>query len=275
MNQPWEELASAYVLDQLEPEERTAFEARLLEDPKLAALVRELETALAARVRALPQHTPPADLLSRAEARLAAPRPAAAKSPGPLFALRWALFGGLAALLLAGIGFVIFQRVRANGSPRVVIVAALDSSRTRLVEVPVHVSVGNPDARFIELASLAERYWNEPNALPVKLAEADRGERGYAIFDPTSEEGYVAVRDIPALKPGWQYHLWIVDTRSGRVHEAGILPLSTADRGLFFFSVRGVTERVPARLGFCITAEDVAAASSAAHRRVVLGSNPF
>ena len=46
MNESLEETASLYVLDQLDPRERTAFEARLFREPKLAALRPKLEAAM-------------------------------------------------------------------------------------------------------------------------------------------------------------------------------------------------------------------------------------
>jgi len=65
MNSQLEELACFYVLDQLDPRDRAAFEARLLREPELAALVHELEGTLARNIRALPRSEPPVNLLAR------------------------------------------------------------------------------------------------------------------------------------------------------------------------------------------------------------------
>lgn len=81
MNPQLEELATLYVLDRLDPAERTAFESQLPGSPELTAFVRDLEAALAREIRSLPQHQPSADLLARIESRLD-PAPAVVPSAG-------------------------------------------------------------------------------------------------------------------------------------------------------------------------------------------------
>ena len=70
MNESSEETAMLYVLDQLEPHERTLAEDRLARDPEFAALVRNCESALAAGIRSLPARTPPAAVLDRLEEQI-------------------------------------------------------------------------------------------------------------------------------------------------------------------------------------------------------------
>lgn len=283
MNENLEELACLYVLDHLEPRERSAFEARLLRDPALAALVRELETALAHRVRALPPTPPPPDLLARIESRLdAAPTPApddaTATTRLPSFLsqllspagfaglLRW----GLAAVIAISLATLAVQSLRRPAAPQLVFVA-LDAGRSTLAELPLQTSAVDADARFVQLAGLAEKFWHQPDQLPVKNSSRDAGRRAYTLFDPTSRQGFIAVEQLPALAAGQRYHLWIVDTATGALHDAGALPLAEATRGLYAFSLGAAATTPPPRPDFFLTVEDTARQPAGPHGPVVLG----
>jgi hypothetical protein len=274
MNPQIEELACLYVIDRLDARERAAFEARLPHDPELAALVGELESALARRVRALPRHEPPAGLLSSIEARIGrlpadgAPARARSVTPQWMSIARWAI----AAVIAVSVGTIALNLRRANvaaGRPFVIIVG-LDSSRSALAELPLQQTPQNADARFIQLASLARQFWEKPDDLPVKMA-AGSG-RGYALFDPASNQGFIAIRQLPATDRGKRYHLWVLDTGSGRIREAGTLPATDSARGLYFFSVAPAAGVNPESLNFFVTSEDAAAPDSSQPRgKVVLG----
>jgi anti-sigma-K factor RskA len=273
MNTNTEELACLYVLDQLDERERAAFEARLVEDPELGALVRELETALSRRVHALPQHAPPARVLANIESRIDRLHSGTARKIVPLWAsvARW----GIAAVIAVGVGIVAVQSLRrpsqASGRPYVILVG-LDSLSSKLAQLPVKDKPGNADASFIQLASLAEKYWEKPEELPVKLDSAGESGRGYAIFDPGSNQGFIAIRQLAAVESGKQYRLWLVDTDSGKVREAGVLPAAGSTSGLYFFSVAPVGAEKLDRFNFFVTAEDSSAPDSAEPRgKVVLG----
>ena len=89
-----------------------------------------------------------------------------------------------------------------------VIVVGLDSLRSTLAELPIKERPENADASFVQLASLAEKFWDKPEDLPVKLDSAGESGRGYALFDPASNQGFIAIRQLPAAGEGKQYHLW-------------------------------------------------------------------
>jgi anti-sigma-K factor RskA len=276
MNPQTEELACLYVLDRLDERERAALEARLPHDPELAALVGDLESALQRRVRALPQHEPPSGLLSRIEARIdrlpgaAAPAPASAV---PLWSVvaRW----GIAAVIAAGIGTIAVQYARRSpqrpDKPFVIIVG-LDSRQSTLAELPMKGRPDDADGRFIQLASLAEQYWDNPEDIPLKMGPAGKSGRGYALFDPGSNQGFIAIRQLPATEPGKRFHLWMLDTATGKVREAGALPSTESTGGLYFFSVEPVAGSKPGSVDFFVTAEDASAPSPDQPRgQVVLG----
>ncbi|MFA5263472.1 MAG: anti-sigma factor [Opitutaceae bacterium] len=277
MNPQLEELACFYVLDQLDVRERAAFEARLLNDPQLAALVRELESALARRIQALPQHPVPSDLLARIEARIdrlpagETPSPARTAAPFWISIARWEI----AAVIAIGVGTIAIQSLRhvpATAERPFMIIVGLDSGTGTLTELPMQEHPRNADARFIQLASLAEQFWENPEALPVKSGSSGQSGRGYALFDPGSNQGFIAIQQLPGIEQGKRCHLWILDIASGQTREAGILPLTDSNRGLYFFSVEPGTGAKPERLDFFVTAEDGASPKLTQPRgKVVLG----
>jgi anti-sigma-K factor RskA len=281
MNPQLEELACLYVLDRLDPHERAAVEARLPRDPELAALVRELELSLESRIRALAPVEPAAGLLERIESRIdREERMSAAaqlRTPAPIWAsfARW----GIAALIAVSLGTLAVEYLRrgpAAGQPYVIIVG-LDSRSSALALVPLQVRSQDADASFMQLASLAERYWEKPGDLPVKLPSSGQAGHGYALFDPASHQGFIAIKQLPAVEEGKRYHLWILDTASGRVRDAGVLPLAGSSTGLYSFSVTPDLVTKPDHMGFFVTAEDTARSGAGLPSgKVVLGDrSPF
>lgn len=287
MNAQLEEIACLYVLDQLDARDRAAFEASLLESPELAAVVTALESTLERGIRALPQHTPSPSVLSKIDdcidrlpakqipptdgwaAKLFAKRPTPG-SPGlPL--VRW----GLAALLVAGMGTIAVEQMwhaHTLAARPYAIIVGLDSRRSTLGEMPLPRRPEDADARFVQLASLAARFWEKPADLPAKLRSAGVGGHGYALFDPESSQGFIAVRQLPAIGSGKRYHLWMLNTASGQTREAGVLPLGGSNSGLYFFSASPVFKVVPGCLDFFVTTEDATApGSTGPSGKVVLG----
>ncbi|OIR18985.1 anti-sigma-K factor rskA [mine drainage metagenome] len=273
MNPELEELASRYVLDQLDDRERAEFEARLIASTELTARVRELESAYAQVVRGLPRYEPPGDLLDSIEARIHDQPGVRQRLASPNRMRRWRLVAGwgIAAVIAVSVSTIAIQSLRRETRP-LVLVVGLDSSRSTLAQLHVGERGADSDARFIQLASLAEKYWKNPDDLPVALAAADHGGRAYAVFDPESNQGFIGIQHLPAPKPGTQYHVWIVDTATHRVREAGILPIEGAQDGLFSFSITPVGREKSERLQFFVTAEENANGLTKTPRgRVVLG----
>jgi hypothetical protein len=274
MNPQLEELACLFILDRLDAQERAAFEARLTDDRDLADLVRELESSLSRHIHDLPRHEPPAGMLADIEARIDAL--SAARRPAPT-ALPWASIArwGIAAVIALGIGTIAVQSLRrapAEAARPFMIVVGLDSNRSTLAELPMQGRAQDADARFIQLASLAERFWEKPGDMPAKIEPTGQGGLGYALFDPGSNQGFIAIRQLPSLDKGERYHLWLLDTASGLVREAGTLPATDSSRGLFFFSVAPAAGAKPGRLDFFVTAEDSSAPDSGHPRgKIVLG----
>jgi anti-sigma-K factor RskA len=271
MNTQLEELACLYVLDRLDEPERAAFEERLATEPGLAETVREVEASLSRRIHALPRYQPAAGMLSRIEARIDGRAPGGARAAASAWAsaARW----GIAAVIAVSVGIIAVQSLRRPAAARpYVIVVGLDSLRSTLAELPLAERPQGSDASFIQLASLAEKYWEKPDDLPVKMDSEGQSGRGYALFDPGSNQGFIAIRQLPAAGRGKEYHLWLLDTASGQVRRAGILPVASSARGLYFFSVLPDASAAPGRPDFFVTAEDAGSADTAQPRgEVVLG----
>lgn len=286
MNDSREETASLYVLDQLTPAERARFEAELALDPALAALVRDYEAALAAGVRSLPQRQPSASLRQRIEREIEAEtdarwsptagRAQRARPSSSRVTLPWIAFAkwGIAAVITVSLATLAIQSLRPPATQPVFVVVGLDANHSTFAELP-SPAAQDPDTRFIQLASAAEDLWRNPAARPLPTPTAPADNRGYALFDPTSQQGFIAIEQLPALPRNQQYHLWVMDEKSGRIRDAGILPLAGLNRGLYSFALdpaeKPAKER--ARPNFFITVEDATATPNPAKPsgRVVLG----
>lgn len=280
MNPQLEELACLYVLDQLDPTERAEFETKLLADGELRSLVRKLESTIEARVRALPQHEPPMDLLETIEHKLPhAPAATARPQRSPkVVQVSWLQFArwGIAAVIAVSLATLAIQSVRRSNSPLVVLVQ-LDPNRSTATQLALPSSAKDDDARFIQLASLAESYWKKVDGQPNPSAAGTLGSRGYALFDPTSQEGFLAVEQLPSIDAKKHFHLWIVDSSRGEIRDAGILPITGPQAGLYSFSLPESEMKAssPQRLNFFVTVEDSTPANSTnstqPRGRVVLG----
>ncbi len=271
-----EEPAGLYVLDQLDRDERAAFEARLLREPELAALTGRLESGLARGIRSLPPREPPAGTLAQIEARIGAPS-AATAAPAPaappdhtarrMVIARW----GLAAMIALSLVTLAVQSLRRPPAQPVVVLVGLYADRNTFTELPLRGPARDPDARFIQLATLAEDYWGRPGALPAGPQPAAGGNRGYALFDPGSRQGFIAIERLPVVAENQRYHLWILDPAG--VRDAGILPLAGMNRGLYSFTLGPGDGPKSDRPNFFITVEDNGPAGQPAQPRgkVVLG----
>jgi len=276
MKESPEELASLYLLDRLDGPERRAFEARMLREPAVAALVRDLEPALARAVQALPPQEPPATTLARIEARIEALAPAATRPMPGTGDIRWPAIArwGIAAVIAVSLATLAVQSLRPSAAKPTIVFVGLNTDRNTFADLPLREAGKDADARFIQLASLAENFWNKPGELPVKPDPVPGGSRGYALFDPGSQQGFIAIEQLPAIGETQRYHLWIVEPSTGRVRDAGILPLGGMSRGLYSFTPGFTGDQKSVRPNIFVTLEENGAVAQP-RGKVVLGQAPL
>ncbi|HEY1792711.1 MAG TPA: hypothetical protein VGG34_07315 [Opitutaceae bacterium] len=250
--------AALYVLGQLPPDERLGFESAMDADRELAAYTRSLDEAYAQRIRALPQLGPPARLLGRIESQIgrgaAAPVPQA--RPGGARTLWWLSAAAAAALALGG-AFYAGRRTARPRLPLAVLVRLAPDSGTATT-VQLHDPVGDDNGRFVELAGMAEALWQKPH-------------EDYALYDPTTRQGFVGIRRLPPGPARTRYSLWLLDGASGRIRFAGEIPGDATKGGLFAFSVDSGAVTDAADVRFFVTADGPGAALNPDTGRVVLG----
>lgn len=280
MNEPLQELACLYVLDRLDASERAVFEARLLREPELAAFVRELEATVSESIHALPQAEVPPTTFSRIEARIAIPVPvgSSSKTARPNSGITWVSFArwGLAAVIALSLTTIAVQSLRHSPASPVIVLVGLDSNRNTFTELPLRDVAKDEDARFMQLASLAEKYWQQPRDLPERPKLPSSGSRGYALFDPASLQGFIAVEQLPAIAESQRYHLWVLDPATGQIRDVGILPLSGGSSGLYSFTLGADGDPQTARPQIFITIEEAAGSAVEAaqpHGKVILGDH--
>jgi hypothetical protein len=265
-----EELACLYVLDRLSPGERAAFERLLGRDPELAVFVAELEEAANRRIRELPQRAPSPGLLARIEETVG--RAPIAAPAQPLRPPRWALvpWAMAAAAAIALLSVRIYQGRFPTEKPTIIVVN-LGTGGSESSTLPLTGGDRGPDDRFMHLATMAQDYWAKPERLPGASAKA---ERAFALFDPTSNQGFIAIRNLPPAQAGRRYRLWIFDPSTRNLRDAGELPANDSPRGLYSFSVLPDEKGAADRLQFFVTAEAADAPSAGRPAGSVVLGNP-
>ncbi|MEJ1973386.1 MAG: hypothetical protein WDM96_13275 [Lacunisphaera sp.] len=175
MNEPTEELASRYILDQLDATDRAAFETRLLREPELATP--------GARTRSgLRRRHPFAAAAGAARRAARSPRgknrqtgilpPSASRLPLPTPPLDGARpMGHRRRDRDQSLHSLAVQSLRRPAAPTIVLVG-LDANRNTFAELPLGAGAKDADARFIQLASLAQGFWEKPGDLPLKSGTA-------------------------------------------------------------------------------------------------------
>ena len=170
----YEDLAAPYVLGALEPEERSRYEAHLLECTECSAMVNDLAQGVIALDQALAVE-PPSDLRSRVLGGISsttdAPVIELALRRRPLWRLTWVAAAMLVVLLG---GLALF-----NPNPLDQLMAAADA---RTVELSVHEAFTAP---------------------PPPEAQV--------IFSPSEEAAAVEFSGLASPEDGNTYQLWLID----------------------------------------------------------------
>lgn len=213
MNHTDDELACDYVLDRLDPTQRAEFEARLISDADLRQRVREYERGLAARISELPSRSPSRGVWAGITDKIDAAQGRTRPGWGSVF--KW----GIAAVIALSLASIAVERWVDRPT---LVVVALDRGSLG----PSHVSIARvgsgPNDAFAQLAAVAANHWEDA-----------KSPRSFVVYDPTTSQGFIAVRDLPAVAADSHYQVWILNRRTGISRPAGDLTGS----GLYSFAV--------------------------------------
>jgi len=275
MNSQLEEIASLYVLDKLSEDERLVFEQHLKSDADLVLLVRELEQALEAQVRSLPQQEVPRTALTHILARIRADNEPV-QATGVLISWPTLIGWGVAALLVIGLSVTALFTAQKAATQPVLLVVGMDTQSSVVETVPRVMPVDEME-NFVQLAEMAESLWNNPEQLPDNVGRSPLANTlgsGYAVFDPRSKHGFIAIHKLRTQKAGKSYFLWLRDSNSNILECAGSIPLEGRGEGLYFFELDSDSPITSNRVAFFITEEDAEGVSPMAPRgEMVLGSD--
>lgn len=229
-----EELAAAYALGALEPEEIAGFEARLRGDAELRALVADLRGVSTLVAGGAPQLEPSAGLRGRVIADMGERGLATAgqgrQGRGWLGSLPWALAAGLAAvcvifaLQMHNLGTQLEARQqRIDELDRMA--EALRAERADLKQAVATLQQSNRVANM-RIAVLNAQVSADPKAVAV------------SVWDNERQNGVVIVHHLKPAPKGKDYQLWIIDPRYPTPVDAGILQVDDAGDGRVNFKAR-------------------------------------
>ncbi len=240
-----EEQACLYALDLLNHEDRSGFEARLRSAPQLRTLARDLRDTACALVHCAPRSVPPPELKSRVLTSVAT-RQDSARAPvlgklafRPL--LPWAAAAALAlsagwlaqqyfaqraatALLQdqASLAEVTLQSARQQFEAERLLdrqqIAALERQigerDTQLARLTADLK-SQADLAALKITALTSLLKQTPEALAV------------AVWNSSRQEGVLQVEKLPALAPGQDYQLWVVDPQYSNPVDGGVFEVDS------------------------------------------------
>ncbi len=174
MNEQTAELASLYVLDLLEGEERRAFEKQMAADAELARTIDEFQSDLSLLAHDVPLRNPPPEL----EHRIFTSLRRKFSLRGVTVSHSWVPWA-IAASLMAACFLLLIDRARISHQ-----LAALQR-RSMVAET--------------QIAMLSSKLENAPRAYAV------------VVWDVEKQEGVLKVVDVPKNATDHDYQLWVVD----------------------------------------------------------------
>jgi anti-sigma-K factor RskA len=235
-----EELAALHAFGLLEGADRERFESELARNPELQRLVADLRLSSTALAHAAPDVEPPAELKARVLSSASAlggctgPR-SAVPSPGNVVPFRtWIPWLAAACIALAAVWsgrlYVLAKSENAvlREQQRIAQLtldetrSQLDNAKKLLTQSGREIAELNANLRaegdlaHFKIATLASMLGNSPAALAV------------AVWDPTREEGVLAVSKLPALASEKDYQLWVIDKQYASPVSGGVFAVDPA-----------------------------------------------
>jgi len=232
-----EELAALNAFELLEGAEREELIAGLASDPDLRKLASELRRDATSLAHAAPEAEPPAELRARvlaSAASLGLDDALVPESGRPVPFPSWIPWLAAAGIAVAAVwsNRLYTQAEAENASLREqqrVAQLALDQTRAQLsdahrllaqsgreiAELSANLKAEG-DLAHLKIATLASMLGNSPAALAV------------AVWDPSREEGVLAVSRLPAAASEKDYQLWVIDRQYASPVSGGVFAVDPA-----------------------------------------------
>jgi len=235
-----EDLAASDALGMLEGADLEQFTAELTRSPELQRLTAQLRQAATALAHMAPIAEPPAELRARVLASASSlgldpGLPAALRLDGRMVPFRsWIPWLVAACIAVAAmwperlyvraesenvslrerqrVAQLALEQTRAQlGDAR----RLLTQSGRQIAELSANLKAEG-DLAHLKIATLASMLGNSPAALAV------------AVWDPTREEGVLAVSRLPALASEKDYQLWVIDKQYSSPVSGGVFVVDPA-----------------------------------------------
>jgi anti-sigma-K factor RskA len=225
IDEPTEELASAYVLGALNAEDTLAFDRQLQSDAELRALVVQLRSVTQWLAGTAPALQPSTAHRARLHAALGLEGPTAVPAPGRARsgALPWALAAGLAAACL-GFGW------QASG-----LRSQLRAEQQRVDELNRVADALRAQSADLRQSVLTLRQSNQLASMRIALLNSHRPSDPQAVavsvWDNERQTGIVIVQHLTPPPKDKDYQLWIIDPRYPVPVDAGLLHVDQHGNG--------------------------------------------
>lgn len=198
IDEAFQEQASLYVLDLLEPAEKIQFESAMRASAELRALVDELRDAAAAIAHASPPRALPPGLEQRVLAAIQNDEKVVPFKK-PVAWLPWSI-----AAILAILGSLVYVQLSQD----------LTKTRQALAEAK--------QASGLIVASLDSKLENAPKASAV------------VVWDEKNQSGLIRLNDAPKLEPGKDYQLWVIDPQYKNPVNGGVISAAATEAAIAF-----------------------------------------
>lgn len=308
ITEPLEEQASLYVLGLLCRDEEAAFEALVAKDPELSALVASLNNATIALARSYEAYSPPSDVKTRLMTSITEPKvapivpfpPPRKKTSLLLQIVPWTLAATFAAM------GAMFYREAMDANKRVVqsvdqekavtgfLSGKVDEERSKGVVLKSQVEelvkkldvltstskdleskLASAEIAKVALGEQIEELKKSSDldqariAVMSSLLKSNPKAVAVSIWNQQNQDGVLVVENLPALSPGKDYQLWVIDKDVAAPISAGVFKVDAQGNYRLSFKPAAAV-KAPAK--FAITEEkEGGVASPTMDKMVVIG----
>jgi anti-sigma-K factor RskA len=268
-----EELAALYALGTLPEEEARAFAEVIARNPKLQALVRDLQTATAALAHAAPSVEAPAHIESQLLTRIRAERPAATPVQRDR---RWLAWAALAAVLGVVTSLLTLERRKLNsevialrvkdeeaaklGIERARLAQELEVLREREAQAAAQVAQSTSERTALktevtrltaertrfeeEMATLQKK--DHLASLQIRTLNAQLSETrkslAAVVWSQEQQRGVLAIDGLKPPGPKEDYQLWVINALTPAPVSAGLIPVNDQGRARYEFKAGAPVE---------------------------------